>query len=145
MSAERTHHEECWVSLILRVAIASLFVATSVGRFQKGMAGVEAVVGYFQSMFKDTWLPMPLVTLHAHLLPYIEALIPIWLIVGWRLRYAWVFTSLFMVTLAFGMTVVQKYDVAATNFLYVLICCWGLYFSRYDRLSVDQPGNKREA
>ncbi len=132
---EKNNTEGAWISLILRLAMAALFTAAVVPKFQRGL---ESIVLLFQGAFKETWLPMPLVTLHARLVPWIELLLPLWLVVGWRLRWAWVTASLFMITLAFGMLVTEKgASVAAANFNYMLICCVGLYFSRYDRWSVD--------
>ena len=133
---EKTDHpERAWISLILRVAMAALFTAAVVPKFQRGL---ESIVVLFQGAFKDSWLPMPLVTLHARLVPWIELLLPLWLVAGWKLRWAWVTAALFMTTLAFGMLVTEKGgSVAAANFNYMLICCVGLYFSRYDRFGLD--------
>ncbi len=139
MEHEHAHSEACWVSLILRLAMASLFVGAVVPKFQGGAGNI---VGMFQQMFQGTWLPMPLVTLHARLVPWIELLLPIWLVIGWRLKWAWVAAALFLTSLAFGTIVAGKHDVAAHNFMYVLIACAGLYFSRFDRCSVDGRGKK---
>ena len=131
---KENHVEESWVSLILRLAMAALFLGAVVPKFQHGL---ESIVGAFQGAFKETWLPMPLVTLHARCVPWIEAGLVLWLITGFRLRWAWIVAGLFLTSLGFGMIVVGKGDVAASNFNYVLISCVGLYFSRYDRWSVD--------
>ncbi len=138
MPSQKDHKEEEFISLILRVAVSSLFAVAAIGKFQKGQAGLEGVVQHFNEMFKDTWLPPQLVTLQARLIPYIEAVIPVWLISGIQLKLAWIATSFYMITLAFGIMVAGKYDVAAYNYLYVLICCWGLYFSKYDTFNVDR-------
>jgi len=126
--------EGCWISLILRVTIVSLLLPAGVAKF---MGGLDGVVESFQATFKETWLPMFLVTLHARAVPFVEIVLPVWLLVGIRLRLAWVVTSFFMVSLAFGMLVAKQYGIAANNYLYVLICCAGLYFSQFDRLSLD--------
>jgi uncharacterized membrane protein YphA (DoxX/SURF4 family) len=145
MNLPDTHQEECWVSLILRLAVASLFAAAVIPKWSGGLAGLDGIVANFRETFKDTWLPAPLVVFQARLIPYVEALLPVWLLVGWKLRIAWVITALFLVTLSFGMLVAQQGDVAAHNFAYVLIACWGLYFSKYDRLSIDAPGKQTGA
>ena len=56
---------------------------------------------------------------------------------------AWIFTSLVTISLAFGMVVARKYDVAADNYFYVFLCCAGLYFSQFDRFSVDAIKSKQ--
>ena len=126
-----------WVSLILRLAMATLFFSAAVSKLKGGTASIAGTVQFFRTTFENTWLPGPMVTLHAYLTPFVEALLVIWLLTGFRLPAAWVVTALFLITLAFGMSVAGKHDVAAHNFNYVLICCAGLYFSRFDRLRVD--------
>lgn len=139
-SAEMTG---AWASLLLRLAVAVLFVAAVV---PKWMGGIGQTVGFFREQFKDSWLPLPLVTLHGYLTPFVETLIPLWLVVGWKLRWGWVVATLFVISLGFGMAVAREHAVAAHNYLYVLICVAGLYFSQYDRFSVDgwcaaEPGS----
>jgi uncharacterized membrane protein YphA (DoxX/SURF4 family) len=114
----KNHCEGAAISLVLRLAVASLFIAAVVPKY---MGGFGSVVTNFQEMFKATWLPLPLVTFHAMAVPYIETLIVIWLILGARLQIAWFFTALFLVSLAFGMAVAQQYAVAASNFFYVAV------------------------
>lgn len=119
-----------WISLILRLAAFSLFLANAVGKFIGGSAGL---VGYFHHVFQATWIPSPLVTATAYTTPYFEAIFALWLLSGVQLRIAWVCASLYMVALAFGMAVAQQYDTAAHNYTYVLLFCIGIYFSAEDR------------
>ncbi|PIQ85026.1 MAG: hypothetical protein COV74_10535 [Candidatus Omnitrophica bacterium CG11_big_fil_rev_8_21_14_0_20_45_26] len=128
--AQSVQIEGCWISLILRVAMASLFAAAAIPKFA---GGLDHVVTQFQSMFENTWLPLSLVTLYARVIPWIEILIPIWLLSGWRLRTAWFVTAGVLVSLAFGMIVTAQGAVAANNFFYVTMACAGLYFSQFDR------------
>jgi uncharacterized membrane protein YphA (DoxX/SURF4 family) len=139
MDSHTTDQEQVgkWVSLLLRLAVASLFFAAAVGKFKGGAASLSGVVGYFQQTFAETWLPKALVTLHARITPFIEATLFLWLLIGHRLRIGWIVAALFMTSLAFGMSVAGKHDVAAHNYTYVLMFCVGLYFSRYDRYSAD--------
>jgi hypothetical protein len=132
-----------WASLLMRLAIAALFLAAAVPKFSEGRKGLDNIVHYFQTSFEKTWLPKPLVTLQARLTPFIEALIVVWLITGWRLMTGWVVTSIFLISLAFGMAVAGKGDVAAHNFVYVLMAVAGLYLSRFDRFNVDSLGRGR--
>lgn len=126
-----------WASLVLRLAVGSLFLAAAVRKLHGGMETIQKTVQFFQTTFENTWLPEKLVTAHAYATPFVEAMIVIWLISGFRLKAAWVFTALFTTSLAFGMSVAGKFDTAADNYTYVLICCAGLLLSRYDRFRVD--------
>ena len=137
---EKCHTEGCWVSLILRLAMATLFIGAVV---PKWTAPPGSLVASFEAMFKDTWLPMELVRMKARAVPWIETILPIWLILGFRLRWAWVATALFLTSLAFGM-VVAKAPNAALTYLYVLIACVGLYFSQFDKLNLGCLFGKKE-
>ena len=123
-----------WISFILRLTVASLFAVAAVAKFE---AGLEVTAEHFISVFESTWLPKSVVSVHAHVIPFLEVLIPLWLLIGFRLRIAWVFTALVALTLAFGMAVVRGYGVAADNYFYVFLCLLGIYFSPADRFSVD--------
>ncbi len=127
-----------WASFLLRLAMASLFFVAAVGKLQGGMKSVEATVGHFQKAFENTWLPKSLVTMHGYATPFIEALIVAWLLTGFKLKAGWIFTTLFLISLAFGMAVAGKHDVAGQNYMYVLFACVGLYFSRFDRFHLGR-------
>ncbi len=134
--AVRERTEGCWASLILRLAVAALFFAAAVGKWMKG--GPSVTADGFVETFAGTWLPAPMVRVHGLLTPIIESVIPVWLVLGVKLKAGWIFTGLFLVTLAFGMSVAGKHDIAAANYNYVLIACIGLYLSQYDRINLDR-------
>ena len=129
-------------SLVLRLAVGSLFLAAAVRKLQGGMETIQKTVRFFQTTFETTWLPEKLVNIHAYATPFVEAMIVIWLISGFRLKAAWVFTALFTTSLAFGMSVAGKFDTAADDYTYVLICCAGLLLSRYDQFRVVALWNR---
>ena len=135
MASRKNWSEEALVSLILRLAMASLFAVAAIGKF---LGGLENVATQIQTGFQGTWLPMSLVRIYARVLPYIEAIIPVWLILGWRLRSAWVLTGILLVTLSFGTLVMQQGETTAHNYFYVFLACAGLYFSKYDHLNMEK-------
>ncbi len=135
MDQEKNHEEGAFISLVLRLALASLLVATAVPKF---LGGPGSTVSFFQKVFKDSWLPLPLVTFQALIVPWVEAILPVWIMTGFRLRWARFAAGIYMISLAFGMVVAKQFDTAAHNYFYVLMCCAGLYFSRFDRLNGDR-------
>ena len=120
--------KESWISFILRMAIASLFAVAAADKF---LGGLNGVVTSFTEMFKNSFLPLPLVVLYARLIPWVEALIALWLLVGIRLKAAWILTAFTFISLAFGLVVAHQ-PTAASIYTYVLISCAGLYFSEFD-------------
>ena len=128
MHFEKDHVEEGWISVILRVAMAALFAVAAVSKF---LGGIGATVHTFQEMFQATWLPLVLVTPYAYAIAFAEALIAVWLLSGFKLRAAWIFTALVLISLAFGLTVAKQ--SAADIYTFLMVACLGLYVSRYDR------------
>ena len=130
MCVNKNHPEENWISIILRILMISLFAPAAADKF---MGGLDNVVVRFTTMFQDTLLPNSLVVLHARLIPWAESLLVIWLLVGFRLRAGWIYTAFVSLSLAFGMVVAKQYAIAMGNYVYVVIACMGIYFSRYDQ------------
>ena len=116
-----------WISLILRVAMASLFFLAALGKF---MMGLEVTSNNIVGMYKDSFLPTGLLVAYTHVLPFAEALIPIWLLTGYKLRAGWIFTACIFITLAFGLGVAKQN--AADIYVYILATCVGIYVSRFD-------------
>src|SRR3989338_7385763 len=104
MHIDKENAELSWISLVLRVAMGSLLAVAAYGKF----TGLENYTAMIMGMFKDTFLPGWLLSPYVNLLPYAEALAAIWLLVGVKLREAWVFTAFLLVSLAFGVVVASK-------------------------------------
>ena len=128
MHFDKDHVEEGWISFILRVAMAVLFAVAALSKF---LGGISVTVTMFQEMFKSTWLPLVLVTPYAYGIAFAEGLIALWLLSGYKLRAAWIFTSFVLISLGFGLTVIKQ--SSADIYLFLLIACLGIYLSRYDR------------
>ena len=133
MHIDKEHAEECWISFILRLAMVTIFGVAAASKFMMGVAGASRNI---QEMFSSSWLlPSWLVAPYASVLPFAEALIAIWLVIGIKLREAWIFTAFVLISLAFGL-MVAKEPMVANVYMYVLMACAGLYFSRYDHCAL---------
>jgi len=127
--AENWNRDEAWISLLLRLFVGVLFGVASINKF---IGGLENVGMYFETMFKETWLPPALVQGFAGVIAYVEALLAVWILSGLFLRWAWVACGLMMISLAFGTMVAGQHAVAANNTIYLLTMLAGLYVARYD-------------
>ena len=127
MDKNKEHIELAWSSLILRVAFASLFFVAAAAKF---MGGYNQSVAYIIVAVKESFLPVWLVSIYAHILPFAEAAIAIWLLVGFKLREAWIFTAFVLITLSFGLAASKQNG--ADVFMYMVFACAGLILSRYD-------------
>lgn len=117
------------VSILLRLSIATLMLGAAVTKVQGGIGGT---ISYFQTTFADSLLPGFLVTFHASIIMILEFALGLWLLSGFKLKWAWIANALTLVTLAFGLIFVQQYASVSDNYIYVLIACIGLAVSSYD-------------
>ena len=130
--------KEASISFILRVAFVVIFGTAALSKF---MMGLGASAQFITGMFQKTWLPAPMVSLYAALLPWVEAAIAVWLLLGINLKGAWVLTSFALISLGFGLMVAQS-PMSAGVFTYLLIACVGLYFSDFDQCNIKNLGKK---
>ena len=115
-----------WISLLLRVNMAVVFGVASINKFAGGM---DEIVTVFQQVFAGSWLPPMVVDFAASTIPFVEALLAVWLLSGFRLKTAWIVSAIQMIVLIFGISVARKYTVAADNTVYLLTIIAGLYFT----------------
>ena len=131
-SLKRSLH---WVSILMRLSLGTLFLCAAIVKTPLGFPGIMA---YYSSLFDHSLLPAFLVKIHAALILFFEYGLAIWLLSGWRLRFAWKVASVLLVSLAVGMIFAGKYDVASANYLYVFLCAIGLFVSEFDRWRVGR-------
>lgn len=117
-------------SALLRVSMGTLFFLAAAGKVPGGIAGT---VGYYTSLFQNTFLPSFLVTAHASVIMFVEFALALWLFTGFKLRWGWIASGLVLVSLAAGMLIAGKTDVAGANFLYVFYAAVGVVLSGFDR------------
>ncbi|MDD0854344.1 DoxX family protein [Halobacteriovorax sp. GB3] len=117
------------ISLILRIAIGSLFLGTGLIKIS---GGIDGTIAYYMSMFEKTIFPIFLIKLHASIIIFVELFLAVWLLSGIQLRKAWIFSILTLISLAFGMIFTYKFNVVSDNYIYVVISCLGLLLEPYD-------------
>jgi hypothetical protein len=118
------------VSLLMRLAIGTLFLSAAIVKTPLGIGGI---IAYYSSLLDKSLLPDLLVKTHAALILFFEYGVAVWLFSGWRLQLAWKVAGILLVSLAIGMIFAGKYDVASANYIYVLLCGVGLFSSEFDR------------
>ena len=118
------------ISLILRIAIGSLFLGAAMIKLKGGISGN---IDYYLSIFKDSDFPIIIVKFHASVIMFLEFVIGIWLIIGFKLKYAWIASAFTLISLAFGMIFVYKFETVSDNYIYVVISILGYLLSSYDQ------------
>ena len=124
-----------WVSILMRLAIGTLFLSAAI---VKTPFGIPGIIAYYSSLLDKSLLPVFLIKSHAALILFFEYGLAVWLLSGWRLRLAWKVAGVLLVSLAIGMIFAGKYDVASANYIYVFLCAVGLFVSEFDRWQVGR-------
>lgn len=130
MNTEQLNKNLSTFSLILRLAIGSLFLGAAIIKVQ---GGIEGNIAYYMGIFEKSIFPTFLVKIHASVIMFIELALAIWLISGFKLKQAWISSALTLITLAFGMIFVYKFDVVSDNLIYVALSGLGLVLAPYDK------------
>jgi uncharacterized membrane protein YphA (DoxX/SURF4 family) len=123
------------ISLLLRLAIGTLFLGAGIIKVK---GGIDGNITYYLSIFEKSIFPTTLIKLHASVIMFIEFILAIWLFSGIKLKQAWIASAITLITLAFGMIFVYKFDVVSDNYIYVVISCIGLYIAPYDIYSFNR-------
>lgn len=124
-----------WAAALLRLAIGSLFLIAAINKLPHGVSGT---VGFYTALFKDSLLPQFLVTAHASVIMFVEFILAFWLLSGFKLRAAWIASTLVLISLAVGMLFAGKTDVASANYLYVFYSLIGIVLSHYDQWTLGR-------
>ena len=87
----------------------------------KWLGGAGGFVGYISGTFAETWIPGVLITISAWAIIISELILGLWLLIGKKLRLAWVITAGLMFMLMLGQTVIKEYGTVANNWQYLVI------------------------
>jgi uncharacterized membrane protein YphA (DoxX/SURF4 family) len=121
------------ISLILRVSIGTLFLGAAL---IKVSGGIDGSITHYLSLLGKSILPSFLIKAHASVIMLVEFVLAFWLFSGFKLKWAWIASSLTLLSLAFGMIFAYKFDVVSDNIIYILITCLGLYLTPYDNFVI---------
>lgn len=124
----------CWISLFMRV---SIIIYLGISGLRKTTGGIAKSVEGLKEMYAETGVPEWLVVFQGYTVPWLEVIIGIWLIIGFKLRGAFITSALLMLNFAGAMKILGKGDVVQANCFFVLLCCVGLSFCRHDCASMD--------
>ena len=102
------------VSLLLRLAVSCLFYMVARNQMQYGYIAISSKM---RALFSGL-LPSSLIGFTSKTICLAQLVIAIWLFTGIRLRWAWISSGIFMVTLCFGLLILKQYNHVYGNYLY---------------------------
>ena len=119
---------------LLRLILGMNIAVHGVSRINMGVRSfAEGLV----PLFAKTPLPPGTVYAYAAALPFAEAAIGLFVLVGFESRYAYVLGLLLILSLTFGATLRQDWESAGLQLIYALTYAGLLAFREYNSLSVD--------
>lgn len=124
---------------VLAYTLFRLFMG--INMFMHGAVRLGENYGVFiewtQGVFADSWLPEWLVTLEASLIPGVEIAIGVLLFFGFKTRFAIMVAMGLMVTLVFGMNVVQDWELVNRHLIYAMAFYLLMHNRQYNEFSLD--------
>jgi thiosulfate dehydrogenase [quinone] large subunit len=128
--------------LILRVTLGLNLSVHGVIRLGENY---HKFIAWTASQFEKSPLPSWGVSLLSHTLPVLELGIGVLLILGFLTRLTTILGSLVMMSLIFGMAVLQNWEIVGVQMIYVLFYFLILFLREYNYYSLDHVVQKREA
>ena len=101
------------------------------------LAGPHKFAATLVPMFANTPLPAPSVVAFAYALPWLEAVIGLFVLFGIVTRNALLAGGLLMLALTFGSTLRQDWESAGLQLTYLLIYSALLAFRSHNTMSID--------
>ena len=120
-----------WVSLLVRLTIVVLFGGFAI---QTWIDGPGAFVSSLHSKLDPAGFPHWITTTFGWGLPFLQAALAIWLIIGYRLKAAWFVSGLLFIIFGFGWLVVSNPPLSLLAFIGLLFPIIGLSVSHADNV-----------
>lgn len=98
-----------------------------------GQNGVWGFAQFLSQQFEKTWLPTFLISAFGYVLPFAEVASGVLLLLGIYRNAALFGTALLMLSLTFGMIILQQAPVVFYNTGYTILISALLFLSDYDR------------
>ena len=131
------------LSLKVRDIVAAytlLRIIVGINFFNHGATRIFNIPGFMDSMvdtMQGSWIPEFLVRINAALVPPVELIIGALMIIGLFTRTALIACFILMAVLMYGVTIVQKWDVAGSQLIYNIVLFILLAGVSFDHISVD--------
>ena len=120
--------------LFLRLSIGLSFLGHGIVRLPK----IPAFRNWMIDLFKTSLMPEALTYLFASVLPFVELLLGILLIIGWRTRAAYIIGSAVICALIFGSCLIENWEAVAFQLIYALLFFILLCYMEYNKYALDK-------
>lgn len=124
-----------------RVANVLLRLAMGVNLFAHGLARLPQIADFrdwMTGLFEDAMIPLFAVKIFSTVLPFAEIIIGVLLIAGLFTRYALIVGTCLMICLIGGSCLIEKWEFAGTQMLYMLLYYILIKHLSYNCLAIDK-------
>ncbi len=115
---------------LARWCLGMLFLFFGIGKL---MMGVGQFVGMMSQPFEKTWLPLRLVQVFGHILPFAELILGALLLLGLFRNVALFCTGILLLVLTFGQVVLGAPQVVFFNTSYLFMTAAVLFLTNWDK------------
>ncbi|NJL78230.1 MAG: DoxX family membrane protein [Richelia sp. RM2_1_2] len=129
------------------LAYTFLRLVFGINMFVHGLVRIGNISGFVDSqvgLYKDIAIPPLLIAIPAYLIPIVEFAVGLLLILGLQTRKALIVNFLLMMTLMFGVCLLQKWDIAGSQLIYNLVLFILLVGCNFNLISVDNWLSRRQ-
>lgn len=120
--------------LFLRLSIGISFLGHGIVRLPK----IPAFRNWMIDLFKTSLMPEAFTYLFASVLPFVELLLGILLVIGWRTREAYMIGSAVICVLIFGSCLIENWEAVAFQLIYALLFFILLCYMDYNKYALDK-------
>ena len=118
-----------WITLLIRFSLGIIFFAHGLGKVLTYPQSPQGII----EGFAETWLPGLVVVPFAYSLPFVEILIGVLLLIGYKYLPTLMATGVILAILSFGKVVQGQPQGVAPNLTYLLVVVVGMYLADSNR------------
>ncbi|HWV74904.1 MAG TPA: DoxX family membrane protein [Pseudosphingobacterium sp.] len=120
--------------LFLRLSIGISFLGHGIVRLPK----IPAFRNWMIDLFKTSLMPEVFTYLFASILPFVELLLGILLVIGWRTKEAYIIGSSVICALILGSCLIENWEAVAFQLIYALLFFILLCHMEYNKYGLDK-------
>ncbi len=113
---------------LLRGSFGIFLLFSGIGKF---MMGMDNFVGFVVPSFEETFLPLLIAKGFAYAIPFLEIILSICLLSGYKRDWALVGTGKFLVILMFGHLIKGENESVGALFIYIFIIAYTLSLPKF--------------
>lgn len=140
MNPSPDQHDRRLAYALLRILLGVNIALHGIARLLGGPSHFESKI---EAQFAHSPLPHPALVAFAVILPWVEAFLGFFLLLGLATRLALIGGSLLLILLTFGVCLVQDWSAAGTQLLYGIAYALLLFLRGYNGWSLDAWRERR--